>query len=71
MDILHKLSKELLEREILDAEEINTLIRGEELPPIKKNGSIEEENEGEIPDHVKKLLDKRKLKEPSSKDDSN
>jgi cell division protease FtsH len=71
MDILHKLSKELLEREILDAEEINTLIRGEELPPIKKNGSIEGENEGEIPDHVKKLLDKRKLKEPSSKDDSN
>ena len=69
IDVLHKLSKELLEREILDAEEIDALIRGEELPPVKKNGSLEE-NESEIPDHVKKLLDKRKLKEPFSKDDS-
>jgi cell division protease FtsH len=68
VELLHKLSKELLEREILDAEEIDTLIRGEELPPVKKNGSIE--GESEMPDHVKKLLDKRKLKEPSSKDDS-
>ena len=70
IDVLHKLSKELLEREILDAEEIDTLIRGEELPPLKKNGSMEGENESEIPEHVKKLLDKRKLKEPFSKDDS-
>jgi cell division protease FtsH len=69
IELLHKLSKELLEREILDAEEIDTLIRGEELPPLKKNGSVEGE-ESEIPDHVKKLLDKRKLKEPFSKDDS-
>ena len=70
IELLHKLSKELLEREILDAEEIDTLIRGEELPPLKKNGTIEGENESEIPEHVKKLLDKRKLKEPFSKDDS-
>jgi cell division protease FtsH len=69
IDLLHKLSKELLEREILDAEEIDTLIRGEDLPPLKKNGSVESED-AEIPDHVKKLLDKRKLKEPFSKDDS-
>ncbi|MEJ2617851.1 MAG: hypothetical protein P8Z35_23045 [Ignavibacteriaceae bacterium] len=70
IDILHKLSKELLEREILEATEIDALIRGEELPPLKKNGSMEGENESEIPEHVKKLLDKRKLKEPFSKDDS-
>ncbi len=70
IEILHKLSKELLEREILDSEEIDALIRGEELPPPKKNGSMQEEDGSEIPDHVKKLLDKRKLKEPFSKDDS-
>lgn len=71
IDLLHKLSKELLEREILDGEEIDALIRGEVLPPIKKNGEANSENEKEIPDHVKKLIDKRKTKEPSSKDDSN
>ena len=38
IDILHKLSMELLEREILDSEEIDKLIRGEELPPFIKNG---------------------------------
>ena len=54
---LHKLSLELLEREILDADEIDALIRGEDLPPIKKNGSIEEENPETVPDHVKKLMD--------------
>ena len=70
VSLLHILSKELLEREILDAEEIDALIRGEELPPLKKNGGIEGENQTEIPEHVKKLLDKRKLKEPFSKDDS-
>ncbi len=37
---LHRLSNELLEREILDAEEINKIMRGEELPPVdrRKNG---------------------------------
>jgi cell division protease FtsH len=32
--ILHRLSATLLEREILDSEEIDKIIRGEELPPI-------------------------------------
>jgi cell division protease FtsH len=36
IDILHRISKILLEREILDGEELDTLIRGEELPPISK-----------------------------------
>ena len=33
IDLLHKLSKELLEREILDSDEIERIIKGEELPP--------------------------------------
>ncbi len=70
IDILHTLSNELLEREILDSEEIDKLIRGEELPPIKKNGDSES-GPIEIPDHVKKLMDQRKPKESSPKDDSN
>ncbi len=37
--VLHKLSLALLEREILDAIEIDTIIRGEELPPIEKRGN--------------------------------
>jgi cell division protease FtsH len=69
INLLHKLAEELLEREILDADEIDKIIRGEELQPIKKDGSEETK---EVPDHVKKLLEQRKLKEePSPKDDSN
>ena len=70
MNLLHKLSLELLEREILDGEEIDALIRGEELPPMKRNGSAENSTETEVPDHVKKLLDQRKPKESISKDDA-
>lgn len=36
MDILHKLSAALLEREILDSEEIDKIMRGESLPPFEK-----------------------------------
>jgi cell division protease FtsH len=40
MDVLHALSTELLEREILDADDIDKIIRGEELPPFKReNGN--------------------------------
>jgi cell division protease FtsH len=70
IDLLHKLSKELLEREILDSHEIDAIIRGETLPPIKKNGS-QESSPDVIPDHVKKLMEQRKQKESSPKDDSN
>lgn len=55
IELLHKLSLELLVREILDSEEIDKLIKGEELPPIKKNGNGKEE----VPDHVKKLMEQR------------
>lgn len=69
IDLLHKLSKELLEREILDGEEIDRIIKGEALPPFKK----EEEpvNNNEVPEHVKKLMDERKNKENTPQDESN
>lgn len=38
VDELHRLSEVLLEREILDSEEIDKVIRGETLPPVEKNG---------------------------------
>jgi len=73
IDLLHILSKELLEREILDGEEINSLIKGEELPPIPENGKNDEvkvEEEGEVPEHVKKMMEERKGKDTTSKDES-
>ncbi|HXX64475.1 MAG TPA: ATP-dependent zinc metalloprotease FtsH [Bacteroidota bacterium] len=39
LDTLHRLAAALLEREILDAGEIDTIIRGEELPPVEKRGN--------------------------------
>jgi cell division protease FtsH len=59
IDELHKLSAELLEREILDAEEISKILQGEELPPAKRNGNGEQPDE-EVPDHVKKMIDEKK-----------
>jgi cell division protease FtsH len=71
INILHKLSEALLEREILDSFEIEKIINGESLPPVKRNGSTESENKEDIPEHVKKLMDQRKSQETSPKDDSN
>jgi cell division protease FtsH len=34
LDLLHKTSKILLEREVLEGEELNMIIKGEELPPM-------------------------------------
>lgn len=61
-EILHRLAQVLLEREILDSEEIDKIIRGEELPPLKKNGALDDDNkEGTeaVPAHVRKLMQKR------------
>jgi len=63
MDILHKLSKELLEREILDAEEIDKIINGEELPPIKKNGE-------EVPEHVKEMIKQKEERSSTENSDT-
>lgn len=73
IDMLHRLSKELLEREILDSEEIDKIMRGEELPPVKKNNvpdSILPKSE-EVPDHVKTLLDEKKKREKETAPESN
>ncbi len=59
IDELHKLSEELLEREILDADEIRKILKGEELPPARRNGDSADSEE-EVPDHVKKMLDAKK-----------
>ena len=67
-EMLHKLSKELLEREILDADEINKILAGEELPPMKKNGSSLSNEEIEVPDHVNKLIEEKKKRDTSSND---
>ena len=74
IDLLHKLSKELLEREILDAEEIDTIIKGEELPPIPENGQKaeknDEKNSDEVPDHVHKMIKQRDNKDTAAQDES-
>ena len=59
MELLHKLSLELLERESLDSTEIDTIINGGELPSFRKR--MERVINGEeVPDHVKKLMDNEK-----------
>lgn len=72
VDLLHKLSKELLEREILDSEEIDKIIKGETLPPISRdgNGQHGDDDKNVVPEHVKKLLDQRKQKDTALKDDA-
>jgi cell division protease FtsH len=67
MDLLHKLSAELLEREILDAEEIDRIIRGENLPPVQKEVK---QAEDVVPDHVKKLMEQRQQQNTASNNDS-
>lgn len=69
IDLLHRLSKELLEREILDGEEIDAIIKGQELPPVKK--PEKSNGEEDIPEHVKKLMELRNKKETAPKDESN
>jgi cell division protease FtsH len=50
MDILHRLSAALLEREILDSEEIDKVMKGEVLPPfekVKTNGELKNDTKKE------------------------
>jgi cell division protease FtsH len=68
LDLLHKLSAELLEREILDGEEIDRIIRGENLPPVQKENNSKEEV---VPDHVKKLMEQRQQQDSTTKNESN
>jgi cell division protease FtsH len=71
IDLLHKLSEELLEREILDSDEIERIIKGEKLPPVPSDGNGGKKKEEEIPDHVKVLIQQRKQKDTPVKDDAN
>ena len=68
IDQLHRLSEELLEREILDAEEINKILNGEELPPSKRNNHHDEKktSKDDIPEHVKKMMEKKLSKNKDS-----
>lgn len=59
IDLLHKLSLELLEREILDSDEIDKIVKGEELPPVKKTNGASADGKEEVPDHVKKLMEEK------------
>jgi cell division protease FtsH len=71
IELLHKLSKELLERESLDSSEIDTIISGGELPTFQKDeGNGVDKRVEAVPDHVKKLMEQRK-KESAPKDDPN
>ena len=69
IDLLHKLSEELLEREILDGDEIDRIIRGEILPPFKKENAKNGEPD-QVPDHVKKLMEQRNKLDSNPQDDS-
>jgi cell division protease FtsH len=76
IDLLHSLSKELLEREILDSEEINMLIKGEKLPPTPipgngKDNTAKKEDKDEVPEHVKKMMEQRTKKDTASKNEPN
>jgi len=48
IDKLHNLSEALLEREILDAEEIEKVLKGEKLPPPEKNGHEQEKEQEDV-----------------------
>lgn len=70
LDLLHKMSQELLEREILDSEEIEKIMKGEELPPVVREPATEPKKE-EVPEHVKKLMDEKKKRAVESTEDKN
>jgi cell division protease FtsH len=70
INLLHLLAKELLDREILDSDEIERLMNGETLPPFKKNnGDAPAGNE--IPEHVKKLMEQRNPGTATTGDEQN
>ncbi|CAG1772128.1 cell division protease FtsH [uncultured bacterium] len=70
IEMLHKLSLELLEREILDAEEIDKLMNGEDLPPVQKSAPSSKKQDQQtgdtIPEHVRKLMETRTKKDESA-----
>ena len=72
LDLLNKLSSELLEREILDSDEIEKIMHGEILPPVKRNGTdLSKVDEGQIPEHVQTLLEEKKKRSMENSDKNN
>jgi cell division protease FtsH len=72
LDLLNKLSSELLEREILDSDEIEKIMHGEILPPVKRNGAdLSKVDEGQIPEHVQTLLEEKKKRSMENSDKNN
>jgi len=69
IDTLHKLANELLEREILDANEIEMIIKGEKLPPVKREPSPVSKED--IPEHVRKLMEERLKKDDGEREPEN
>jgi cell division protease FtsH len=58
INLLHRLSEELLEREILDGEEIDKIIKGEPLPVFEKLSSSEPENGAPVQEKGEKKTEK-------------
>lgn len=51
IDSMHKLAEVLLDREILDAEEIEMVLKGIELPPVEKNNDNNNKKEIQVKDN--------------------
>jgi len=72
LELLNKLSSELLEREILDSDEIEKIMHGEVLPPVKRNGAdLTKTDETQIPEHVQALLEEKKKRSLENSDKNN
>ncbi len=68
IELLHRLSKVLLEREILDGSEIDMIIRGEELPPLEPRTNGKDSEKDALEKAVEKLRKHSKKKEPQKVD---
>jgi cell division protease FtsH len=68
IDILNRFAEALLEKEVLDSEEINMIIRGEELPSVKQDadsGSAEGEGAAEPAPVKEEEVQKEEVEEES------
>ncbi len=71
IEVLHRLSNVLLEREILDASEIDAIVRGEELPPVKTKKNGEEAEKEALEKAVEKLRKHSKKKTQENSKETN
>ena len=59
IDELHKFLKNYLKEKYLMLKKFSKILKGEELPPAKRNGNGEQHEEV-VPDHVKKMIKDKK-----------